>query len=223
MRTSLDWWCSTCCSWHAPRFRTWPSTQVHLRCQCWHSWNPCFFLQAQSWKSTVSPLYKWLDLAFINQGWHSIHQGITRVEQVRREATGWLDINSVEWRTQRHLGRHCHQHSRCIIRGNYLIPRRRCRRSSSTAQRNQICWNSANSPFLPVSIRDNGPHQGRWTWVHQRAGSPNLSSHWWPTWDFILFQRISVAIQHFNGAILKNYFCHTDDNTASLPKHTCRV
>jgi len=137
------------------------------------------------WKSTASPLYKWLDLAFINQGWHSIRQGTTRVDQVRREATGWIDINPVAWRTQRHLGRHCHQHSRCIIRGNYFSPRRRCRRSRSTAQRNQICWNSANSPFLPVSIRDNGPHQCRWTWVHQRSGSPNLSSHWWPTRDFI--------------------------------------
>jgi len=39
-----------------------------------------------------------------------------------------------------------------------LLKRRcRCRRSRSTAQRNQICWNNANSPVLPVSIRENGP------------------------------------------------------------------
>jgi len=38
-----------------------------------------------------------------------------------------------------------------------------------------------------------------------------------------LFQRISVAIQRFNGVIFSSSFCHTDDNTASLPKHTYRV
>jgi len=36
-----------------------------------------------------------------------------------------------------------------------------------------------------------------------------------------LFQRISLAIQRFNGVIFSNSIRHTDDNTASLPKHTC--
>jgi len=73
------------------------------------------------------------------QGWHSIRQGTARVDQVRREATGWINLNPVAWRTQRHLGRHFHQHSRCIIRGNYFSPRRRCRRCLSTEQINKIC------------------------------------------------------------------------------------
>jgi len=38
-----------------------------------------------------------------------------------------------------------------------------------------------------------------------------------------LFQRISVAIQRFNAVIFSNSFCHTDDNTSSLPKYFCRV
>jgi len=38
-----------------------------------------------------------------------------------------------------------------------------------------------------------------------------------------LFQSISVAIQRFNTVIFSNLFCHTDDNTASLPKHTYRI
>jgi len=38
-----------------------------------------------------------------------------------------------------------------------------------------------------------------------------------------LFQRISVAIRRFNADIFSNSFCHTDQNTESLPKHTFRV
>jgi len=38
-----------------------------------------------------------------------------------------------------------------------------------------------------------------------------------------LFQRISVATQRFNAVIFSNSFCHTDDCTASIPRHTYRV
>jgi len=205
-----NWRCSTCCRWHAPRYRTWPSTQDYLLKLV----EPLFLLQAQSWKTTTSLLCKWLDLAFTDQGWNSICQG--RNHKVwphqTREATGWIEINPAAWRMQHHLGRHCHQHRRCIIRGNYFCP------SHRIAQRNQICWNSANSP---VSIRDNGPHQCRWTMSYISDLVHRIS---WVTDDLqdtsFLFQRISVDIQRFNAGIFKNSFCHTDDSTACLPKHT---
>jgi len=97
------------------------------------------------------------------------------------------------------------------------------RQSRSTAQRNQIRLNSANSPVLPVSIRDNGPinfvglefisdlsHR-----ISRVTDDPRETS--------CLFQRISVAIQRFNGVIVSNYFCQTDKNTASLSKDIYKV
>ncbi len=97
----------------------------------------------------------WRSLSRAGIPWYST----TRVDQVRREETGWVDINPMARRTQRHLGRHSHQHSRYVIRGNDVSLRRSSRRSRSTAQGKQICRDNSNSPVLSVSIRNNGPHQ----------------------------------------------------------------
>jgi len=86
-------------------YRTWPSTQVTLV-------EPMHFLAGTILEEHSVTTIKWLDLAFINHGWHSTRQETTRVDKVRREATGWIDISPVAWRTQRLLKRHCHQHSR---------------------------------------------------------------------------------------------------------------
>jgi len=78
-------------------------------------------------------------------------------------------------------------------------------RTSCTIHTNNNYYYNNNIPCL---IRDNGPHICRWTWVHQRSGSSNLSSHFilHDTLETtFLFQSISVAIQHFNAVIFANF------------------
>jgi len=95
--------------------------------------------------------------------------------------------------------------------------------AEAAAQRTEIkCAEIAQTQnVLTVSIRGNGPHQclefisdlG-----HRISRVTDDSRE-----TLFLFQCISVAIKRSNANISSNSFCHADDNTASLPKHTSRV
>jgi len=61
----------------------------------------CSFSRRYTWHNCLSKPNKLDHAVFFNLGHfnkialHYIHQGTTRVKQVRRETTGWTDINPV--------------------------------------------------------------------------------------------------------------------------------
>jgi len=121
------------------------------------------------------------------------------------------------------LGRHCHKLSRCIIRGYYF--NRAAAAAEAATQLIEV--NNAEIAqthlFPPLAFETMGPINvvGLEFISDLGQGISRVTDD--PRETSFLFQRISVAIQRFNAVIFSNSFCHSDDITASLLKHTYRV
>jgi len=116
------------------------------------------------------------------------------------------------------LGRHCHQHSRCIIA---ITSARAVAAAEAAAQRKEIRYAeiAQTTLFNLLAFETMGTINVVGLEFISDLGH-RISRVTYDPRDTSFMFRISVAIQHFNAVLFSNSFCHTDDNTASVPKHT---
>jgi len=140
-------------------------------------------------------------LAFINQGWHSIRQGTTRVAQVDGKRLDGL--TSIPWREGRSATWEVSVTN--TVAASYVAITSE-RTAAAAAQRKEIKYAEIAQThwFYPLALETKGPidvvglefisdlgHR-----ISRVTDDPRETS-------FFCFQRISVAIQRFNVVILE--------------------